>query len=107
MGLFLALEPVPEVAHKYPRLVKWDVTKPFKYTLQLIDGVEGQEKVITSTTMEKMFLADYVEKIPVKTGGAEGVLFLPKQRGTFQMHFYGNYKKNKYLAFRNTTEYYM
>ena len=83
MGLFLAMEPVSEVAHKYPRLVKWDVTKPFSYTLELIDGDEGQEKVITSTSLERMFLADYVERIPVKMGEAEGVLFLPKQRGRY------------------------
>ncbi|XP_011680549.2 acyl-coenzyme A amino acid N-acyltransferase 2 isoform X1 [Strongylocentrotus purpuratus] len=82
MGLFLAMEPVPEVAHKYPRLVKWDVTTPFSYTLELIDGDEGQEKVLTSTSFERMFLADYVERIPVKMGEAEGVLFLPKQRGS-------------------------
>lgn len=83
MGLFLAMEPVSEVAHKYPRLVKWDVTTPFSYTLELIDGDEGQEKVITSTSFERMFLAEYVERIPVKMGGAEGVLFLPKQRGRY------------------------
>ncbi|XP_041474212.1 acyl-coenzyme A amino acid N-acyltransferase 2-like isoform X1 [Lytechinus variegatus] len=82
MGPILSLEPIPEIAHKYPRFVKWDVTKPFNYTLQLIEDGEDQTKVIASTSMEKNFLADYVERIPVTMGGAEGVLFLPKQRGS-------------------------
>ncbi|XP_072181057.1 bile acid-CoA:amino acid N-acyltransferase-like [Diadema setosum] len=77
MGLLWSQQPVPEVAHKHPRLVKFDVTRPFTYTFELHDGQGG---VLASKVVERTYVADYVEKIPVSTGEAEGVLFLPEKR---------------------------
>ncbi|XP_071487176.1 bile acid-CoA:amino acid N-acyltransferase-like [Diadema antillarum] len=78
MGLLWSQQPVPEVAHKRPRLVKFDVTRPFTYTFELHDGQRG---VLASKMVERTYVADYVERIPVSTGEAEGVLFLPEKRG--------------------------
>ena len=81
-GLIWSVQPFPDVADKLPRLVKFDVTTPMKFFIDLLDQeFEGDGKVLDSKSMERWYLADYVDRIPVKMGRAEGVWFIPKKKG--------------------------
>eukprot|EP00057_Strongylocentrotus_purpuratus_P033192 XP_790533.2 PREDICTED: acyl-coenzyme A amino acid N-acyltransferase 1 isoform X1 [Strongylocentrotus purpuratus] len=80
MGLLWSLEPAPEIAHKRPRLVKRNIQKPFIYTFQLVDDVENI--VMHSTSVERWYLASYVERHLVQHGIADGYLYIPKKKGS-------------------------
>ncbi|XP_071486798.1 acyl-coenzyme A amino acid N-acyltransferase 1-like [Diadema antillarum] len=79
MGLIWSLEPAPEIAHKYPRLIKRDIKRPFAYTFELVDE---RKTVMSSTSVERTYLADYVERQLINHGVAEGCLYLPKKKGS-------------------------
>ena len=82
-GFLWSLKPVAEVAKKYPKLGKSNVTTPFVYSLDVLDrGLKEtvvDTEVIATTTFERWYLADYVDRIPMTIGRAEGVLFIPKE----------------------------
>eukprot|EP00057_Strongylocentrotus_purpuratus_P000466 XP_001176941.2 PREDICTED: acyl-coenzyme A amino acid N-acyltransferase 1 isoform X2 [Strongylocentrotus purpuratus] len=80
MGLLWSLEPAPEIAHKRPRLVKRNIQKPFIYTFQLVDDVDNV--VMHSTSVERWYLASYVERHLVQHGIADGCLYIPKKKGS-------------------------
>ncbi|XP_071509351.1 acyl-coenzyme A amino acid N-acyltransferase 1-like [Diadema antillarum] len=81
MGPFWSLAPAPEHAKKFSRLIKYDVGTPFVFTFDVVDHQgEGKNEVLASATIKRCFIADYVEALPIKSGHAEGVLFLPEKR---------------------------
>nr|XP_054766061.1 acyl-coenzyme A amino acid N-acyltransferase 1-like [Lytechinus pictus] len=80
MGLLWSLEPAPEDASKRPRLVKLNVQKPFIYTFQLIDD-DDENKLMHSTSVERWYLASYVERHLAQHGTADGCLYLPQKKG--------------------------
>lgn len=80
MGLVWALAPAPEVALKWPRLVKKNIQKPYIYHFELLDAGTGEE--LQAATIERRFVPDYVERTPVMHGRAKGCLHLPKKKGT-------------------------
>ena len=44
-GLIWGLKPLPDVADKYPRFVKYDVTTPFVFSIDLLDqGLAGGKR---------------------------------------------------------------
>ncbi|XP_072171946.1 acyl-coenzyme A thioesterase 1-like [Diadema setosum] len=82
-GLLWSLRPSPEAADCHPRFAKVDTTKPFVYHLDLLDGRGGDGfdhtlPTLASTSFERWYLADYVERTPAKMGRAEGVWYIPK-----------------------------
>ncbi|XP_071508292.1 acyl-coenzyme A thioesterase 1-like [Diadema antillarum] len=75
-GLLWSLRPSPEAADCHPRFAKVDTTKPFVYHLDLLDGRGGDGfdhtlPTLASTSFERWYLADYVERTPAKMGRAE------------------------------------
>ncbi|XP_072164303.1 acyl-coenzyme A thioesterase 5-like [Diadema setosum] len=81
MGPFWSLAPAPEHAKKFSRLIKYDVGTPFVFTFDVVDHQgDGKNGVLASATIKRCFIADYVEALPIKSGHAEGVLFLPEKR---------------------------
>ncbi|XP_071476479.1 bile acid-CoA:amino acid N-acyltransferase-like [Diadema antillarum] len=63
---------------KWPRLIKKNIQKPFVYHFQVVD-VAG--RLLGETSAERWSLADYVDRIPLTHGKAEGCLYLPQQKG--------------------------
>lgn len=78
------------------RLMKKDVTKPYTIQLNCFDGhltcpedgfVNGLGKnslqPMTSISMEKWYIGDGVQRIPVREGRVRGTLFIPPGNGPF------------------------
>ena len=72
------------------RLMKKDVTKP--YTIQLNcfeghlapeDGLDSLLKPLTSTTIQKWYMAETIKRIAVREGRVRGTLFIPPGNGPF------------------------
>ena len=71
---------------KYPRLFKLDPTRPWTYTLTMIDGdredeTDVQHKVLDSLEIERRYLPSYVDMIPVERGTLKGTLYIPQEEG--------------------------
>ena len=87
MGLLWSMKPSPG-QRKGIRLVKSDVTKPYKVVLDCFDGhTDPQEssslQPLSSNTFEKGYMANGVKRIPVREGRIRGTLFLPPGDGPF------------------------
>ncbi|XP_019647404.1 PREDICTED: acyl-coenzyme A thioesterase 1-like isoform X1 [Branchiostoma belcheri] len=89
MGLFWSLQPSPGQKPGL-RLRKKDVSTPFLVDLSLHDGhvdVTGEEEnlpdCLAATTVERWYLGEGVERIPVREGRVRGTLFLPPGEGPF------------------------
>ena len=80
MGLVWGVEPSPEAIKDWPRLVKKNIMEPFVYHFRVED--EGGRE-LASTSVERWYLADYVERILVTHGKADGCLYLPNKKGNF------------------------
>ncbi|KAL9978504.1 hypothetical protein ACROYT_G016029 [Oculina patagonica] len=77
------------------RLVKRDVTKPYYIQLNCFDGhlspedgfvnmlKENSLQPIARSSLEKLYMADGVQRIPVRVGRVRGTLFLPPGNGPF------------------------
>ena len=77
------------------RLAKKDVTKPYVIQLNCFNGHLSPEEgfvnslkrtdlqPIVSSSLEKTYIADGVQKIPVREGRVRGTLFLPPGNGPF------------------------
>ena len=86
MGLLWSVVIDREHQHKYPRFLKSDPTRPWSYTLSLIDGnlegdIDVEHNVLDSLEIERHYLSPYVERFPVKRGCLKGMLFLPRNNG--------------------------
>ncbi|XP_071484627.1 acyl-coenzyme A amino acid N-acyltransferase 2-like [Diadema antillarum] len=81
-GLLWSLKSSYQAADFYPRFAKVDTAKPFVYHLDLLDGrgdgFDHTLPTLASTSFERWYLADYVERTPAKMGRAEGVWYIPK-----------------------------
>ena len=82
MGLLWSAVP----GRKFTRLLKLDPTKPWTYTLSLIEGdfesdIDVDHNVLDSLEIERHYLAPYVERIPVERGPLKGTLFVPERNG--------------------------
>ncbi|PFX11616.1 acyl-coenzyme A thioesterase 3-like, partial [Stylophora pistillata] len=87
MGLLWSMLPALG-QRKGIRLVKSDVTKPYNFTLNCFDGhISPQEssssQPLSSKTFEKGYMANGVNRIPVKEGRIRAPLFLPPGDGPF------------------------
>ena len=87
MGLLWSMKPSPG-QRKGIRLMKSDVTKPYKVVLDCFDGhTDPQEsrslQPLSSNTFEKGYMANGVKRIPVREGRIRGTLFLPPGDGPF------------------------
>ena len=87
MGLLWSMKPSPG-QRKGIRMVKSDVTKPYKVVLDCFDGhTDPQEssslQSLSSNTFEKGYMADGVKRIPVREGRIRGIIFLPPGDGPF------------------------
>ena len=77
------------------RLAKKDVTKPYSIQLNCFNGhlspeegfvnslTRNQLQPITSSSLEKSYMADGVQRISVREGRVRGTLFLPPGNGPF------------------------
>lgn len=77
------------------RLAKRDVTKPYAIQLNCFNGHLSPEEgfvnsltrnhlqPIMSSSVEKSYMADGVQRIPVREGRVRGTLFLPPGNGPF------------------------
>ena len=77
------------------RLAKKDVTKPYTIQLNCFNGHLSPEEgfvsslarnhlhPIMSSSLEKSYMADGVQRIPVREGRVRGTLFLPPGNGPF------------------------
>ena len=91
MGLLWSAVPRKRDLHKYPRLIKLDPTRPWTYTLSMIDGSldmledsdgnsVARDRIMDSLTIERHYVAPYVERIPVEEGQLKGTLFIPHEK---------------------------
>ncbi|XP_078366122.1 acyl-coenzyme A thioesterase 5-like [Oculina patagonica] len=77
------------------RLAKKDVTKPYNIELNCFDGhlspkegfvnmlKENSLQPIARSSLEKFYMAEGVQRIPVREGRVRGTLFLPPGKGPF------------------------
>ena len=82
MGLFWSLQPSPGQG-KGLRFTKKDVTTPISYHIKAVSqssekGASAVGDVVTDTTIEKVYLAKGVKRIPIKEGKLKGTLFIPE-----------------------------
>ena len=89
MGLIWGVEPSPEAIKEWPRLVKKNIREPFVYHLRVLDE-DGRE--LAASSVERWYLADYVERILVTHGKAEGCLYLPRQKGDYNISYTGQHQ---------------
>ena len=94
MGFLWSMTQAPG-QRKGIRLAKKDVTKPYTIQLNCFDGHVSPEdgfvnsltkkslQPITSSSLEKLYMADGVQRIPVREGRVRGTLFLPPGSGPF------------------------
>ncbi|XP_078676593.1 acyl-coenzyme A thioesterase 1-like [Branchiostoma floridae x Branchiostoma belcheri] len=87
MGLFWSLQPSPGQKPGL-RLRKKDVSTPFLVDLSLHDGhvdaiAEPNTAALASTCLERRYLGEGVERIPLREGRLRGALFLPPGEGPF------------------------
>ena len=87
------------------RLAKKDVTKPYTIQLNCFDGHLSPEdgfvnsltknsfQPITSSTVEKWYMAEGVRRIPVREGRLRGTLFLPPGNGPFPGQYLKKYQR--------------
>ena len=83
MGLIWGVEPSPEALRHWPRLVKKNILEPFVYHLRVVDD-DGRE--LATSSVERRYLADYVERKLVSHGIAEGCLYLPRKKGNKKIY---------------------
>ena len=94
MGLLWSMK-LAQGERKGGRLMKKDVTKPFRVQLSVhpdhvkVDDKDiymySSSKILAQTTLKRSYLAHDVQRVPVKAGRVRGMLFLPP--GTFHLHF--------------------
>ena len=77
------------------RLMKRDVTKPYIVELNCFDGhlkpgkgfvnslAQHTLQPIASAALEKWYIGEGVQRIPVREGGIRGTLFIPPGNGPF------------------------
>ncbi|KAJ6667319.1 hypothetical protein lerEdw1_017297 [Lerista edwardsae] len=65
------------------RLAKRDVLNPFRVTYAVHEGRGADGRVLDTCTSERWFLAEGVERIPVREGRLRATLFLPPGPGPF------------------------
>ncbi|XP_013404605.1 acyl-coenzyme A amino acid N-acyltransferase 1 isoform X1 [Lingula anatina] len=90
MGLYWSMIPEPGQRNGL-RLMKKDVTTPYNVHISLLSGhidpySPNNSKVqvpVAETNIERLYMADNVERIPVREGALRGALFVPKGPGTF------------------------
>lgn len=78
MGLFWSM--LPESPHK--KLLKRDASSPVLIHIEALH--DGQ--IVTQETNERRFLADGVQKVPVRHGRLRGTLFIPPGQFTSPAH---------------------
>ena len=86
MGILWSALPRKKDLHKYPRLIKLNPTKPWTYTLSMIDGdreddSDVDQRVLDSVEIERHYLPTYVDMIPIEEGPLKGTLYVPKVEG--------------------------
>ena len=76
---------MPAFASKNPRVFKFKPATPFVYKLTMYrgsggddQGIENQEE-LDSISVERHYVAPYVEHDRIECGGAQGILYLPKK----------------------------
>ncbi|XP_033895212.1 acyl-coenzyme A thioesterase 1-like isoform X1 [Acipenser ruthenus] len=79
MGLFWALS--AKNAHK--KLVKRDVRTPFLVDIEVYSDGDTEGQLLAKETNERGFLAEGVQRLPVREGRVRATLFLPPGRGPF------------------------
>ncbi|XP_034967914.1 acyl-coenzyme A thioesterase 1 [Zootoca vivipara] len=67
----------------FKRLAKRDVLSPFRVTYEVLDGRGVSGRLLGECCSERSFLADGVERIPVREGRLRATLFLPPGPGPF------------------------
>ncbi|XP_013404608.1 acyl-coenzyme A thioesterase 4 isoform X2 [Lingula anatina] len=90
MGLYWSMIPEPGQRDGL-RLMKKDVTTPYNVHISLLSGHidpyspnSGKVKVpVAETNIERLYMADNVERIPVREGALRGALFVPKDPGPY------------------------
>ena len=94
MGFLWSMKQAPG-QKKGLRLAKKDVTKPYAIQLNCFNGHLSPEEgfvnslkrnhlqPITSSSLEKSYMADGVQRISVREGRVRGTLFLPPGNGPF------------------------
>ncbi|XP_006116714.2 acyl-coenzyme A amino acid N-acyltransferase 2-like isoform X1 [Pelodiscus sinensis] len=83
MGLFWFLKP----EKLFYRLMKRDVSCPFRFQLNLFDSFQLQpsDKIppLATCIVERWYVRPGVERVPIKEGRVRGALFLPPGPGPF------------------------
>ncbi|XP_072031318.1 acyl-coenzyme A amino acid N-acyltransferase 2-like [Amphiura filiformis] len=87
MGLFWGMQSCPGQRQGI-RYMKLDVTTPASTTLSLHKGhldtsTLQDDQPITTTTVDRWYMAKNVQRIPIRHGRIRGVLFKPKGPGPF------------------------
>ncbi|XP_053469710.1 acyl-coenzyme A thioesterase 5 isoform X2 [Ictalurus furcatus] len=75
MGLFWSM--LPESPHK--KLLKRDASSPAVFHIE----VHKDGQILTEETTERRFMADGVQRVPVRHGRLRGTLFIPPGEGPF------------------------
>lgn len=104
MGFLWSMTQAPG-QRKGLRLAKKDVTKPYTIQLNCFDGHLSPEdgfvnsltknsfQPIMSSTVEKWYMAEGVQRIPVREGRLRGTLFLPPGNGPFPGQYLQKYQR--------------
>ncbi|XP_071962368.1 bile acid-CoA:amino acid N-acyltransferase-like [Antedon mediterranea] len=89
MGLFTSMQPAPK-EKRGTRLLKKDVTTPLITVLRVYNGFhtikdfyKSSLKVLATTSVDRWYMNEDVERIPVERGNIRGILFKPKGPGPF------------------------
>ncbi|RXM32052.1 Acyl-coenzyme A thioesterase 1 [Acipenser ruthenus] len=77
MGLFWSLS--AKNAHK--KLVKRDVRTPFLVDIEVYSDGDTEGQLLAKETNERGFLAEGVQRLPVREGRVRATLFLPPEAG--------------------------
>ena len=93
MGLMWAMKPaeLPDGNGKLFRLTKRDVTKPYRITVEVLDGFVSNANgkldcgagILAMKSFQKWYMSPGVQRIPVREGNIRGTLFLPPGKGPF------------------------
>ncbi|XP_002735233.2 acyl-coenzyme A thioesterase 1-like [Saccoglossus kowalevskii] len=87
MGLFWSMVQSPGQMTGI-RYVKLDVTQPSRIDLSLYPGYLGIDELqdttpVTTTSIERVFMDEHMERFEVKAGRVRGMIIKPKGRGPF------------------------
>ncbi|XP_013404572.1 acyl-coenzyme A amino acid N-acyltransferase 1 isoform X2 [Lingula anatina] len=89
MGLYWSMVPVPGQRDGL-RLMKKDVTTPYNVHISLLSGHidpyspnNNVQVPVAEANIERLYMADNVERIPVREGALRGALFVPKGQGSY------------------------